>query len=309
MSYLQDLALRLAAGAMKLPEETRQRHAAYLLEAQADNGGFAGRKGAADPYYTGFALRGLALLGRLDNETAARAGRFLADRLGQQMPNVDFISLIFAALLLEVTAGIDIFTQTGRERRELVAETLGPMRRDDGGYAKSNRSRQSSTYHTFLASLCRQLVGLPLEATERTVELVRSRHREDGGFVEIAQANQSGTNPTAAAVGLFSILDAFQPDMQDAAARFLARMQNAEGGLRANDRIPLADLLSTFTGLVSLVDLDRLDAVDPRAARQYVTRLDSPRGGFLAGSWDETVDVEYTFYGLAAMSLLATHAD
>lgn len=305
MSYLQNLAIRLAAGAMKLPEETRDRHAKYLLNAQADNGGFAGRKGAADPYYTGFALRGLALLGRLDSETAARAGRFLAERMGQQMPSVDFISSVFAALLLEVTAGIDVFAQTGRDRRELVADTLGPMRRDDGGYAKSDRSRQSSTYHTFLASLCGQLVGLPLEATERTVELVRSRHRDDGGFVEIAQANQSGTNPTAAAIGLLNILNSPQPDIQDAAAQFLAKMQNAEGGFRANDRIPLADLLSTFTGLVSLADLDRLDAVDLQAAREYVARLDSPRGGFLAGAWDETVDVEYTSYGLGAISLLA----
>ncbi len=305
MSYLQNLAFRLAAGAMKLPEETRDRHTAYLLEAQAENGGFAGRKGAADPYYTGFALRGLALLGRLDEMTARRAGRFLAKRMGQQMPNVDFISAVFAALLLEVTAGVDVFAEAGRDRQNLVADTLGPMRRNDGGYAKSNRSTQSSTYHTFLAGLCRQLVGLPLEAAEQTVSLVRSRHRGDGGFVEIAQANQSGTNPTAAAVGLLKIFGSPQLDIQNAAVRFLAKMQNAEGGLRANNQIPLADLLSTFTGLLSLADLDRLDAVDLQAARKYVARLDSPQGGFLAGSWDETVDVEYTSYGLAAMALLA----
>ena len=30
------------------------------------------------------------------------------------------------------------------------------FRREDGGYAKTDRSRQSSTYHTFLAAACRE---------------------------------------------------------------------------------------------------------------------------------------------------------
>ena len=35
---------------------------------------------------------------------------------------------------------------------------------------------------------------------------LKSRRREDGGFVEIAPMRRSGTNPTAAAVGLFQLL-------------------------------------------------------------------------------------------------------
>ena len=50
---------------------------------------------------------------------------------------------------------------------------------------------------------------------------------------------------------------------------FLTEMRSEEGGLRANGRIPIADLLSTFTGgwtLYQLGALDRLvdEGADPR---------------------------------------------
>ena len=90
-------------------------------------------------------------------------------------------------------------------------------------------------------------------------------------------------------------------------ADFLAEMQDNDGGLLANARIPLADLLSTFTGLFTLADLDRLEALDLPAARQFVRTLAHAEGGFLAAVWDEVRDVEYTFYGLGSLSLLAAH--
>ena len=49
---------------------------------------------------------------------------------------------------------------------------------------------------------------MPLEDREATVELLRSRRRADGGFVELAPLRQGGTNPTAAAVSLLLLLRA-----------------------------------------------------------------------------------------------------
>ena len=82
-------------------------------------------------------------------------------------------------------------------------------------------------------------------------------------------------------------------------------MQNAEGGLRAHARIPAADLLSTFAGLAALADLDALSAVDTAAARRYLDSLALPGGGFRGGAWDDRADLEYTFYGLGVLALLA----
>lgn len=303
MSYLANLMLRLAAGAAGLPEETRRRHATYLAATQGDDGGFAGRQGPSDCYYTSFALRALALLDALDERIAARAGEFLASGLAGELPGIEFFSLVLGAVVLEAAGHGDVFAGSGRDRALAVAAAVERFRRDDGGYAKNAASGAGSTYHTLLAVACRQLVGLPPTGQNEIIALVRSRRRDDGGFVEIPQMRQSGTNPTAAAVGLLTTFDALDEPTRLAAARFLTGMQTAEGGFRANTRIPAADLLSTFTGLVALADLDALKAVDLPAAGRYAQSLQQPGGGFRGGIWDDAADVEYTFYGLGVLAV------
>ncbi|MGI9518238.1 MAG: prenyltransferase/squalene oxidase repeat-containing protein, partial [Pirellulaceae bacterium] len=72
-AYLQDLTLRLAAGISHLPQDVRERHAQYLKAAQCDDGGFGGRMGDSDLYYTSFALRALAILDQLGEEVTGPA--------------------------------------------------------------------------------------------------------------------------------------------------------------------------------------------------------------------------------------------
>lgn len=305
MSYLADLTLRLAAGAARLPEDVCRRHAEYVLGRQHVDGGFSGRRGPGDLYYTSFAMRTLAMVNRLDEATCGRVAGFLGGRLAQPLPSIDFLSLVTAAVLVEGATGVDVFAETGRDLQGSVADSLERFRRGDGGYAKTQRGGQGSTYHTFLAAGCRELVGLPPDGAPQMIELVRSRRRADGGFVEISPMPYSGSNPTAAAVGLLRMLDALDQPTAAAAAEFLAAMQTGEGGLRANTRIPVADLLSTFTGVVALGDLGALSAIDTAAVRRFVQSLDRPGGGFRAGGFDDAVDVEYTFYGLGTLALLS----
>ncbi len=303
-NYVQSMALRLAAGAAGLPEEMRTRHTAYLLACQNDDGGFSGRQGASDPYYTGFALRSLMLLGTIDEETAARLARFIGDRLGQPLPCVDFLSLVYAAVLLEAFTGEDPFAAAGFDRLRMVSETLTPLWRDDGGYAKTPRGHQGSTYQTFLAALAMELVGSPPVDPGRTIGLIRSRQCDDGGFVELPRLKYGGTNPTAAAMGLLRLLNAVDEPVRSRASGFLSALQNGEGGFAANTRMPVADLLSTFTALHTLVDLEAVDGIELPAAKRFARSLEQPEGGFLAGAWDDTADVEYTFYGLGTLALL-----
>jgi geranylgeranyl transferase type-2 subunit beta len=115
---------------------------------------------------------------------------------------------------------------------------------------------------------------------------------------------RSGTNPTAAAAGLLRLLDAMNGSAESI-VNFLAGMQTDEGGLRANTRIPFADVLSTFTGLLTLTDLGGCDQIEVDAARRYVLEMEAADGGFRGGLWDEGVDVEYTFYGLGVLALAA----
>lgn len=304
-SYLEELTLRLAAGIAELPEALRMRHAKYLLAVQREDGGFAGREGGSDLYYTGFALRSLAMLGELYGPVAERAAGFLKSRLGGQESIVDFFSLIYGAELVSSAAGIDVFAGADSNWREAVAAALERLRRPDGGYAKGAEGTASSMYHTFLVLLCQQLIGRPRQESETIVGFVQSQRADDGGFREIRASKRAGTNPTAAAIGALKILNALDEDTRLDTIDFLAEMQTDEGGLRANTRIPIADLLSTFTGLLTLQDLGGADRIDVRAVKRFAESLQVEEGGFHGAEWDPACDVEYTFYGLGTLGLLS----
>ncbi len=309
MTYLPRLTARLADGVARLPAERRQRHARFLLASQNPDGGFSGREGGSDLYYTGFALRGLAVLDALSPAVCARAAAFLRAGLQQQATVVDFFSLLYAALLVQASGGIDIFADSPADWPDRVAATLESFRTSDGGYAKGPGGTAGSTYHSFLVALCYQLLGREVPGPDRAVAFVLSRRRDDGGFVEVAPMRKSGTNPTAAGVGLIQVaapgLFAERPDVRGGVIDFLEEMPSAEGGLRANGRVPLADLLSTFTGAWTLAELGALDRLDAAEVRHYGEAAERPSGGFTGGLWDEGVDVEYTFYGLGVLGLLS----
>jgi geranylgeranyl transferase type-2 subunit beta len=308
------MTMRLAGGVGEVPKAVRDRGADFVRKSQRTDGGFAGREGGSDVYYTSFAIRTLALLGELEGPVAQKVARFLSSQLESELPLTDRLSLAFAASSLEAASGIDALAERRDAWVEQFAEELKSFRRDDGGYARTPDGHASSTYHALLIAACLQLLGQPVPRPERLAAFALSQQRDDGGFVEVRAMRTSGTNPTAAAIALLRISEEasgaayFDQADRDAAAQFLAARQTAEGGLAANTRIPFADLLSTFTGLVALSDLaggNAIGPIDADSARHFVTSLADAGGGFRAADWDDQTDVEYTFYGLGALALLA----
>ena len=304
LNYLESLTLRLAQATADLPESMRARHANFVLQKQQVDGGFGGREGESDLYYTGFALRSLAILGLLHDQVAESSTDFLRSRLDRQESIVDFLSLIYGAKLIESSAGIDVFEKVRDDWANVVAEKLNQLQRDDGGYAKGPAGNASSTYHTFLVLLCLQLIERPIPNPEKIIQFIHSQAADGGGFREIRVSKRAGTNPTAAAIGVLRILDSIDEDTSETTIDFLCEMQNDEGGLRANTRIPIADVLSTFTGLLTLIDLNAEKEIDLDDIRTYVRSIESESGGFLGAAWDTVCDVEYTFYGLASTAFL-----
>jgi geranylgeranyl transferase type-2 subunit beta len=307
--YLARLNARLADGVARLPEATRARHAAYLRAAQRPDGGFPDREGGADLYYTGFGLRGLSVLGALTPEICERAADFLRRSLTQSASVVDFFSFLYACLLVQASGGPDVLADAPADWPERTAALLETFRTPDGGYSKTPGGASGSTYHTFLVGLCYQLLGKPLPDPAAIVRFTASRRREDGSFVEIAPMRRGGTNPTAAAVGLLQLTahhgDALLAEVRGGVIEFLAEMASPEGGLRANARAPLADLLSTFTASWTLHELGALERLDADEVRAFVDSAEAADGGFHGGVWDEGHDVEYTFYGLGILGLLS----
>ena len=308
--YLTRLTTRLIEGIERLPADLRERHSRYLLEAQNADGGFSGREGGSDLYYTGFALRSLAVLQSLTPEVCTRAAGFLRERMTGSAAVVDFFSLVVSCYLVPLGGGPDILAEAPLDWRYRVARTLESFRTPDGGYGKTPGARHGSTYTSFLVALCHQLLDQPIPEPDRLAAFTRSRHRDDGGYVEISAMKRSGTNPTAAAIGLLQMLDALTEEDRTRTAGFLAGLPSPmEGGLRANDRIPAADLLSTFTGSWTLEQLGAADRLDWERVRSYASECERPIGGFRGGLWDDRADVEYTFYGLGTFALAALILD
>ncbi|MEM9828327.1 MAG: prenyltransferase/squalene oxidase repeat-containing protein [Planctomycetota bacterium] len=306
-AYLENLTLTLALGAAEIPRQLRDDLASWLHRQQRPDGGFAGREGDSDPYYTAFGLRGLLVLGRLDEAVAAAAAHFLRGQLSTQQSVVDLVSLVFGAAMLELAAGQTVIPDDGPWRQRL-AETLETLRTEDGGYAKTPEGRAGSSYQSFLTVLCLQLAGLPIPHPDRLGDFLLGQAHPDGGFLEIRAAKRAGVNPTAAAIGTLRCIDQLDRIDRQKTARFIASGQSDEGGLTANTRIPFADLLSTFTGMWTLADLQRdapdlSDEFDIQKARRYALSMQNPEGGFNGFALDSTADVEYTFYGIGTLAL------
>ncbi len=304
--YLLRLANRLSDGLADWEIERRERHRRFVLAHQMSDGGFRGREGESDIYYTSFAVRCLSMLGGMNAEEATAIGGFLQSHDWRTLSIVDLLSWLSSSVVVQLAGGPDVFADDVVDWPQQIAQRLESVRTDDGGYAKSSEGAAGSTYQSFLVVLAYELIGQPLPRPNALVQFLFDRQRDDGGFVEIAPMKRSGTNPTAAAVATLGILNYLDREIGEDVTAFLRDVRSDEGGFQANTRIPFADGLSTFTGLLTLGEIQRERLIDRGQARQFFTDwLEFPTGGFRGASWDEQADVEYTFYGLGAMALLS----
>lgn len=303
--YLLRLAQRVGDGLQSLSPERRARHRAFLLSRQMPDGGFAGREPGSDLYYTGFAVRGLAVLGGLEPSQTKAIASYLKQHIRRQLTVIDLLSWLYSAVVVQASGGEDILSATAENWPDKLAEMLEIFRANDGGYRKTEEGAAGSMYHSFLVVLCYELIGRPLPQPRRLVQFVFDRQRDDGGFVEIAPMKKSGTNPTAAGAAILNILGALDDQVKEDIHAFLKEVRGSEGGFLANTRIPFSDGLSTFTGLLTAQDLGFTDLWNPAQVEAFANSLEFPEGGFRGASWDEAADVEYTFYGLGILGLLA----
>ncbi|MCA9054656.1 MAG: terpene cyclase/mutase family protein [Planctomycetaceae bacterium] len=303
--YLVRLHNRLAAGLSSMSPERTAGHRSFVLQHQQPDGGFRGREGDSDLYYTAFAVRSLSLLGDVESTVWQRLAGYSRRQNWREMGVIDLMNWLSISLALQLAGGPDLLAdETGEWREEMLAR-IERVRRSDGGYAKSDEGAMGSTYHSFLALLSYELLGADIPQPNRLIQFLYDRQRDDGGFVEIAPMRRSGTNPTAAAAASLDILGAMDDELRDDIRAFLIDARGDDGGFSANSRIPFSDGLSTFTGLLTAEDIGAPRLLDVDEVRRLVEKqLEFPTGGFRAATWDAQADVEYTFYGLGLVALL-----
>lgn len=305
--YLLRLAARLTDGLDDLEPDRRGRHRDFVLSHQQPDGGFRGREGDSDLYYTSFAVRTLGMLGELQPEHCRRLADYLTEHDWRRLGVIDLMNWLSIGLAVQTVGGIDVLADAPPDWPDRIAAQLESVRAADGGYAKSTEGALGSTYHSFLVVLTYQLIGRDVPRPGALTQFLFDRQRDDGGFAEIAPMRRSGTNPTAAAAAALQVLGAVDDELKADLREFFLEVLSDEGGFQANTRIPFADALSTFTGLLTVQDLGLAGVIDGEKLRSFVeSQLEFPTGGFRAASWDEAADVEYTFYALGTLALLKT---
>lgn len=303
--YLLQLADRISKGLKNVEAKRLERHREFLMTQQTSEGGFRGREGDADLYYSGFAARALAVTGGVDQDTGAALGEFLILQDPSRLNVIDLLSWLYCAGIVQAATHRDLLQDCSPDFLPETLSRIEGLRREDGGYAKGSEGAAGSTYHSFMVTLTYELLGQPVPRPNRLIQFLYDRQRDDGGFVEIAPMKRSGTNPTAAAIALLNSLGGMDDDIADDVQGFLTDVVSTEGGFQANSRIPFADGLSTFTGLLTGQDLGRRDILKPPQVLHWLeNQLEKPEGGFGGASWDQQADAEYTFYGLGILGLL-----
>ena len=253
------------------------------------------------------------MLGRLgQGGPAERRGPDIAALDGflvRQRPEgiIDLVSYLYARRLADAAGAPDPQAGDAAASQPRLAECVALLeshRGGDGGYGKAPGASISSTYHTFLAWQCYEMLGAPPANPELVGPFVRGRRRDDGGFVDLARMYAASVNPTAAGAALAVASGQADEAMLLGAIQFLLRAQCPDGGWSASPRVPAGDLLSSFTALLTLWDLGALPQANLRAAARFVAQC--RRDGPYAGSpRDEQADVEYAFYGLGCRAILA----
>jgi geranylgeranyl transferase type-2 subunit beta len=296
---------RMRAGSTVLGGSFRRRHTEYLVATQSSTGAFVGPDGAADPYYTRFALHALIVLG-LPAEAPSwmSAAAWLKSR---QRPMTSVLECLDVWQSLRFLEAVGLMPPEDCRRYAWLDESidlLAACRTADGAVALVPGG-VTSPYYAFLALMCYDLMGRLMPDLDRAVDAVRACATPDGGFAGHPGAAAGQASPTAAALCFLSGAEAMDEATSARGAAFLASLQRPDGGLAAHPNVKDGDLLSTFTGLYALAAVGRAGILKLGPLGRFLRATENPCGGFRPVAVGGTADVEYTFYGVAALSILA----
>ena len=300
-AYLDMLDDWLGRGIVGLSQRFVAAQVGFVAGCQQADGGFRGRQGGSDLYYTDFALRALAWLAP-GHPAFDRGLRCMARGTSPPGDTLECFHLLNAHRLA-LRHSLATAAQWTIDPSALAAQLRARML-PDGGLARSLGDTAASAYHTFIGALCFQMLGAEFPCAQDAVAAVEAMRCPEGGYAESAGQALPQTNATAAAVAMLLMQDALPPHAIAPTAQFLASMQGVDGGLRPHAAVGQGDLLSTFTGLLTLCALGELRRIDTAHAAQFLRAAAHPDGGFLACPGDDTPDVEYTYYGIATLALL-----
>ncbi len=286
--------LAAAARAKGLLDKSAADIVAFVLAEMNPDGGFKGRSGASDLYYTVFGIEAIRALGGKMNTA-------LVSDYTDQFADGRSLDLVHLACLARCRANLAEAGEPQPAFNEAIARSLELYRCADGGYGSTPCGARGTAYGCFLALGAYQDLELTLPDRAGLAACICSLARDDGGYANDATIETGSTPATAAAVAALHYLG---ESVSEASSRWLLSRGRATGGFLATPTAPIPDMLSTATAVHALALAGTaLDSVR-QPTLEFIDSLWSTDGAF-AGNWlDDTLDCEYTYYALLALGHL-----
>ena len=265
----------------------------FVRAQQNQDGGFSDLNGKSDVYYTMFAL---LCLQALQQDLPVDSVTPYLDTF-TELDTLDFVHL---SCLARCHGCLDSHHE---DRNQRMMREIEQYRSRDGGYHPDQKhAEQGTIYGCFLAVGSYQDLGGELPDPAGMAECLASLRTEDGAYANEASLRIGTTPATAAAVTLLRHLD---HPVDREVGKWILQQCHQDGGFFAMPFAPIPDLLTTATALHALETLELSFEHLKEPCLDFIDSLWSTKGAFY-GNWEEeTLDCEYTFYGLLALGHLS----
>lgn len=291
--------LQVARLAPKLLGDSAALVHTFLNDHQNTDGGFKGRDGRSDLYYTVFGLDSLIALRQAANvPVVAEYLRSFGSGEG-----LDFVHLCCLARAWSAVSRAEEAKEALESVRKVqLLERVAGFRTPDGGFHPQVGGKAGTVYGCFLGLGAYQDLERELPAPLDMVRSLKFLETPDGAWANERGIKEGATNATAAAV---TILRHLQMPIDARVGEWLLEQAHPQGGFKAMPRAPLPDLLSTATALHALSGLQIDLGQHKESCLDFIDSLWTNAGGF-HGHWsDDDLDCEYTFYGLLSLGHLS----
>ncbi len=293
MSFRLEM-LQVARVAPKLLGDSTELVAKFLRSRFHPEGGVMDRDGKPDLYYTVFGLEGLLAL---QEKLPIELTRSWLGKHGNGEGH-DFVHLCCLARCW-ATIGMDGLPEA---ERTSMAARIEKYRTPDGGYHQAPNRKNGSAYGCLIAWGAYQDLGLLPPDAMNIALCMDGLETPDGAWSNEPGIRLGSTTATSAMLSLYRHLQMPAPP---ASVDWLVRQCLPGGGFLAIPGAPIPDLLSTAVALHALSGNDAAIERVREPCLDFVDSLWSAEGGF-HGNWtDDTLDPEYTYYGLLALGHLA----
>ncbi len=264
--------------------ESRKQILDFTLKHLMPDGGFKGRAGQSDIYYTFF---GVQLLSILSDGISEHIFEYI-----DSVKELETYDLIHLTCFLRTENLLNRLKKFPDKTRQY--HLLEKFRTDTGGFCIAKNTQSSSVYASFLAYLtCLECDIQFSHDPKEIIECIKKFRAEDGSYAEIAEMETGTLTVTCAAVILLYDITGHT---DETAVAWIINRQAETGGFYASENAFLPDLVSSASAVFCLNRINQKQLVNENIL-DFVESLMQANGGFSGNSQDFTPDVEYTFYG------------